>query len=296
MATERLYAGLHMHLNAHDETPEPMEQPSQLAGLSGELSDYFRQLYLIQLKQQLEARRATTGSRFELECLSKNLRTQQQVERALEELVEHSRASPSDQEHQSGRSQLTLDQLKLSQSIKQSLEFARTLLSSLTMADEMFQQLTERTNEWMPHSACHQALAKLTQCPQCYQPPRPTNRTHQQPNLGRILGQSPAAEQVSGAPCENYCLNVVRGCMNDIYELNRFWSDHVAALSRFKINMIQMNNIENVMSSLDERLANFVVKLQQQYSNRTSANTNHNSESSSTAAKVSKPKRDQKLL
>ena len=50
--------------------------------------------------------------------------------------------------------------------------------------------------------------------------------------------------------------------MNDLFELNRFWAEHVNALARLKTNMIQSNNIENVMSNLDLKLLGFVERLQ----------------------------------
>lgn len=148
-----------------------------------------------------------------------------------------------------------MEQMKLTLSIRHSLEFARTLLSSLNLAHEMLVNITLRPDDWMPAQACHAALMRMTVCQQCHEP-----GPHQQPR-----------PYYAAPPCENYCLNVVNGCMNDLYDLNRFWSEHINALAHFKENMIQMNNIENVMSTLDDRLLAFMATLQQQYNSSVSS-------------------------
>lgn len=219
--------------------------------LNHEISAYIRRLHLIQAKRLLDQRLQTHASadnantQVDLECLGANLATQSRVDSLLNEL------SGLNQVHYGSRGEwehnqtiLIAEQTKLSQSIRQSLEFARTLMSSLTLAREMFHNLTHRAADWMPHSSCHQALARMSHCQQCY----PTG-----------------AQSLFVPACESYCLNVVRGCMNDIYELNRFWSDHVNLLARFRSNMIGMNNIENLMLDLHERIALYISKLDQQY-------------------------------
>lgn len=224
---------------------------NSVADINREINDYFRRLYLIQVKKLLDQKLTGSSVEVSLECLGANLHSQHQVEEILNELN-----SPLD-------AHVSLEQSKLSKTIKQSLEFARTLLSSLSLSNEIFRNLTSQASEWMPNQSCHQALARMTICPQCYSSAALRSKSGAGFINDHILIAQPT--------CENYCLNVVRGCMNDIYELNRFWSDHINALTRFKTNMIQMNNIENVMSSLDEKLVNFMTKLNQQYSNNISS-------------------------
>lgn len=202
--------------------------------LGAELSLFFRRLTLVQLKQNLDQRLVAAGHEqreVDLECLGGNLASEESLDRLLAGL----------QLSLSASSQAA--QLKLGQSIRKSLEFARTLLSSLSFTNEMFHNLTQRATEWMPQASCHQALARMSVCPQCY----------------------PNERMRAGLPvCEPFCLNVVRGCMNDVYELDRFWSDHVRSLASFKTNMIQMNNIENVMLTLDDKLTELVAGMQLQ--------------------------------
>lgn len=228
------------------------------ADIGHEIATYFRRLYLIHLKRLLEQRLAAgqwgEPRELDFECLENNLASQQKVELVLAELAVGAGSEPGGEQQQQAAGRLNglqLEQARLSVSMRQSLEFARTLLSSLGLASEMFANLTRRVDDWMPSQACHSALTRMTVCQQCYSP---------------AAGQAAAPlarQQYEGplAPCENYCLNVARGCMNDLYELNRFWAEHVAALARFKSNMIQTNNIENVMSSLDAKLVAFMGRL-----------------------------------
>lgn len=261
---------------------------TSIATINHEINAYFRRIYLIQAKKLLDQRLAHSSSKssvvnsvaseVDLECLGGNLASQLQVENILNELTNNSISKSGSPDL------LSIEQVKLSQSIKQSIEFTRSLLSSLTLSNEIFNNLTLKSTEWMPHKSCHEALVKMTVCPTCYPIKQGSSRIQTQ------AGDIP--------PCENYCLNVVNGCMNDIYELNRFWSDHVNALTKFKTNLIQMNNIENVMSNLDEKLVNFMTKLNQQYNSSTVVTTGSSSifindqqqafDSTSVSAKVSK--------
>lgn len=236
--------------------PLPESRQTFATDISEEIDQYFRRMHLIHLKRLLErARKSPSGNQpdLDLECMSRNLNTQPEVDRLIQEFQV---------QDEQGFAELMAEQQLIAQSIKQSLEFARTLLQSLYSARGIFQNLTERTHEWMPSQQCHRALARMTVCGQnrCPQGGRQTSGS----SRGAGGFQLPLAESAQ-LPCENYCLNVVRGCMNDVYELNRYWSSYASALGSFKQNMIQMNNIENVMSSLDEKLLNFMIKLQQQY-------------------------------
>lgn len=266
-----------------------------IANINLEINAYFRRIYLIQAKKLLDQRLAyssvrsggvnSVASEVDLECLGGNLLTQQQVESILNELTNNTNLKLSSTNLV--LPDLSSEQVKLSQSIKHSIEFTRSLISSLSLSSEIFNNLTHKSAEWMPHKSCHEALVKMTVCPTCY----PVKQ-------GSSRAQTLAADI---PPCENYCLNVVNGCMNDIYELNRFWSEHVNALTKFKTNLIQMNNIENVMSNLDEKLVNFMTKLNQQYNSSNVVTTGSSSasindqqqeqqafDSTSVSAKVSK--------
>lgn len=230
-AVRRLFDTMQLYLSPQQHLETALDFGLQrLAELNSELSLFFRRLLLLQVKRVLDGRLGVGGRELDLDCLSANLAS----DGALERLLSALKMPPLDQ--------IQANQSKLVQSIRKSLEFARTLLSSLGLTNEMFQNLTQRTQDWIPRSSCELALARMSVCPQCYP-------------SGAATSQQ--------APCEPFCLNVIRGCMNDIYELDRFWSEHVNALAAFKTNMIQTNNIENVFSNLDEKLIEFIVNLQQ---------------------------------
>lgn len=238
--------------------------------LNTDLNSFIRRLHLMQAKSLLDQRLEPIGfnmqNQMDLECMSANLVSQVQVDSLMNELIGYSSLNLDSQLEWSRRQAvLVAEQTQLTQSIRQSLEFARTLLSSLTLAREMFNNLTQRTIDWMPHSSCHNALTRMTFCPQC-SPQYPNSATAPAYATTTATSPLPQTTTIQVVPCENYCLNVLRGCMNDIYELNRFWNDHVSLLNRFKSNMIQMNNIENVMSNLDENLVTFIMRLAQQTS------------------------------
>lgn len=270
---------------------------SSVADINQEIGYYFKRLHLIQAKRLLEHRQQVS---LNLDCLDANLPSQQHVEAILGELWADSSANEEPKQDSNHTASTSSEQMKLTLSIKQSLEFARTLLSSLSLANDMFRNITERIEDWMPNEQCHRALARMTVCQQCHPSSSAATAAAQQVGgskqqvggsprrwvtLGSAIG-APFADQstatapvrlvapasgASGAPfvaspCENYCLNVVGGCMGDLYELNRVWSEHVSALARFKTNMIQMNNIESVMSTLADRLLSFMGKLRHLYS------------------------------
>lgn len=307
-STRRLFDSMYAHLFAHNPGDlghssalwlHHHHWPLLATDLNQEIGAYFKRLHVIQLKRTLEERLAARPSgaptreqqpdeeaaagwqawmELDLDCLENNLASQQRVEWILAEL---SQEGPNEERQKGPAGQpmaaigpggefsmswLQLEQTKLSLSMRQSFEFARTLLSSLSLSHEMFTNLTRFTEDWMPSQSCHSALTRMSVCQQCAA--WPTTATGAP--AGPPTPHGPPLSQVGVplAPCENYCLNVARGCMNDLFELNRFWSEHLSALNRFKSNMIQANNIENVMYNLEPKLVNFMSKLEQQYSTR----------------------------
>lgn len=255
----------------------PLSHRAGSLDLGQELANYFRRLHLIHLKRALEERASLVAAgagrqadrqpvELDLDCLDNNLASQTQIETLVQELQAASGVpAPSYELGNDLVTSIKMEQARLSLAIKQSVEFARTLLSSLNLASEMFSNLTGRSDDWLPGPACQAALSRMTVCQKCH---------------------VTSAAQADLPPCENYCLNVARGCMNDLYELNRFWSDHVNALARFKTNMIRTNNIENVMSKLDIKLIGFMAKLQQYSSQQAAAQSSGNTNKSNPNAEL----------
>lgn len=261
LAIKRLFDIMQLYLSPQQHLETALDFALQRLGeLNSELSHFFRRLVLLQVKRVLDGRLTSSEREVDFECLAANTAADGQLERLLSSL------------RMPALDQIQANQTRIVQSVRKSLEFARTLLSSLGLTNEMFQNLTQRAQDWIPRPSCELALARMTVCPACL--PAGSHQSQQ-------------------APCEPFCLNVLRGCMNDVYELDRFWSDHVSALAAFKTNMIQTNNIENVMSNLDEKVVEFVLNLQQSVYANSSSSTVRKSIQSEDASQQQVPNEQQ---
>ncbi|GIY16415.1 glypican-5 [Caerostris extrusa] len=60
-------------------------------------------------------------------------------------------------------------------------------------------------------------------------------------------------------PCGGYCLNVVRGCLAHVAELDQPWSNYVKMLERLVPNLLGSYNIEDVLSVLDTKISEAIM-------------------------------------
>ncbi|GFY41878.1 glypican-5 [Trichonephila inaurata madagascariensis] len=60
-------------------------------------------------------------------------------------------------------------------------------------------------------------------------------------------------------PCGGYCLNVVRGCLAHVAELDQPWSDYVSGLERLTSGLVSSYNIEEVLSVLDTKISEAIM-------------------------------------
>ncbi|CAL1281084.1 unnamed protein product [Larinioides sclopetarius] len=118
---------------------------------------------------------------------------------------------------------------KIASQISRSFEAARTFLEALQLGLEVI-----NTTEHMDFGPeCSEAFVRLTYCPQCQ---------------GFLQTK----------PCAGLCLNVVRGCLASVSELDDSWSEYVSALERLTSGMVGIYNIEHVLSTLDTKVSETV--------------------------------------
>lgn len=119
---------------------------------------------------------------------------------------------------------------KISSQISRSFEAARTFLEALHLGVEVI-----NTTEHMDFGPeCRRALARLTYCPHCQ---------------GFLQAR----------PCAGMCLNVVRGCLASVSELDASWSEYVSALERLTSGMVGIYNIEQVLGTLDTKISETIM-------------------------------------
>lgn len=118
----------------------------------------------------------------------------------------------------------------ISAHITRSFEAARTFLQALHLGVEVL-----NTTEHMDYGPeCRKALVRLTYCPHCQ---------------GFLAAK----------PCPGMCLNVMRGCLSSVSELDDSWSEYVSALERLTSGMVGTYNIEQVLSTIDTKISETIM-------------------------------------
>lgn len=119
---------------------------------------------------------------------------------------------------------------KIALQISRSFETARTFLQALNLAVEVI-----NTTEHMDFGPeCRKAFVRLSYCPHCQ---------------GLIHAR----------PCAGMCLNVIRGCLSSVSELDSAWSEYVSALERLTSGMVGIYNIEQVLSNFDNKISETIM-------------------------------------
>lgn len=227
-----------------------------------ELAHFLKQLQLVEVKAALDSRLELqpSGSRqfVSFECLSRQVEGQHQLDAMLASLASNSSANSK-----AARAALQLDVQSLAHSLRQSTDFARALLTTLSASRELLASLTGQLNAWMHSEACHAALVHMLVCPSCASAPTHSHLslTHPQLNALSNLRLTPLSRPQVAPPCEGLCLNVARGCMTDVYELQRFWADLATSLARFQRDLVLANNFENIMSNVDTKIVALLRKV-----------------------------------
>ncbi|RWS30717.1 Glypican-5-like protein, partial [Leptotrombidium deliense] len=115
--------------------------------------------------------------------------------------------------------------LQLSLQLEKSFEFAKIVLQSMQVAIEVI----NRTLNFRISEECTNAFVKLTYCSACS-------------GLHNVK------------PCNGMCLNVARGCVAQLAELDRPWNEFVIAFEQISTAIIGYQNAENVLASIDSKI------------------------------------------
>lgn len=123
---------------------------------------------------------------------------------------------------------------KLTVQIKRSFIATRTFEQSLASAADVAKNMINVR----PGTDCTGALTKMHQCGMC--------KGHTE------------------KPCSNYCVNVMKGCLNHFNELDGEWDNFVGAMERIAERLLGSFNIvmvvEPINIKISEAIMNFQVK------------------------------------
>lgn len=119
---------------------------------------------------------------------------------------------------------------RVSLHVTRSFNVARTLLEALQVGIEVI----STTDHMVFRPECNNGLTKLVYCSQC-------------------------SGYAKAKPCSGYCLNVVRGCLAHVAELDQPWSDYVSGLERLTSGLVASYNIEEVLSVLDTKISEAIM-------------------------------------
>ncbi|XP_055924927.1 glypican-5-like [Argiope bruennichi] len=119
---------------------------------------------------------------------------------------------------------------RATQQLTRSFSVARTLLDAFEIGVEV----VSATSSMRFRPDCDAGLMKMVYCSHCS-------------GFARTK------------PCGGYCLNVVRGCLAHVAELDQPWSDFVSGLERLTSGLVASYNIEEVLSVLDTKISEAIM-------------------------------------
>ncbi|RWS17239.1 Glypican-5-like protein, partial [Dinothrombium tinctorium] len=114
---------------------------------------------------------------------------------------------------------------QLSAQLDKSFDAARTILKSIQLAIEIMNQ----TLNFQFAEQCTNAFVRMTYCAACK-------------GLADVK------------PCNGLCLNVARGCVAQLAELDKPWNDFISAFERLSTGIIGYHNAENVLASIELKI------------------------------------------
>lgn len=123
---------------------------------------------------------------------------------------------------------------KLSTQVKRSFVAARTFVQGLAIGRDVIVEVLKIP----PTEACNKALMKMMYCPHC-----------------RGLTQT--------KPCNNYCLNTMKGCLAYHSELNEPWNEYIEAMKQLASRLEGPFNIESVVDPIDVKISDAIMTLQE---------------------------------
>ncbi|KAM7418108.1 hypothetical protein PAMA_017650 [Pampus argenteus] len=123
---------------------------------------------------------------------------------------------------------------KLGIQLKRSFIAARTFVRGLALMPEVFNKVS--TVSASP--SCVRAAMKMLYCPYC-------------------------SGQVALKPCENYCLNVMRGCLANQADLDTEWNNFLDAMIGLAERLEGPFNFESVMDPIDVKISEAIMNMQE---------------------------------
>ncbi|XP_023933709.1 glypican-6-like [Lingula anatina] len=123
---------------------------------------------------------------------------------------------------------------KFSQQLKRSFVAARTFMQGLAIGRDVILQV----GKIQPCHNCRKSLMKMMYCSYCS-------------GLPTIK------------PCNNYCLNVMKGCLAYQAELNSEWNKYINELIKVANRLMTSFNIEQVVDPMDVKISEAIMNLQE---------------------------------
>lgn len=122
---------------------------------------------------------------------------------------------------------------KLKSQVTRAFIAARTFVQGLTVGREV----ANRVSKVSMSPACLRALTKMLYCPYCQGVP-------------------------SAMACQNYCLNVMKGCLANQADLDPEWNHYIDAMLLVTERLDGPFNIESVMEPIDVKISEAIMNMQ----------------------------------
>ncbi|XP_055734569.1 glypican-6-like isoform X1 [Salvelinus fontinalis] len=122
---------------------------------------------------------------------------------------------------------------KLKAQVTRAFIAARTFVQGLSVGREV----ANRVSKVSSTPACIRALTKMMYCPYCQAMP-------------------------SVKPCNNYCLNVMKGCLANQADLDPEWNQYIDAMLLVAQRLEGPFNIESVMEPIDVKISEAIMNMQ----------------------------------
>ncbi|CAH1781255.1 unnamed protein product [Owenia fusiformis] len=123
---------------------------------------------------------------------------------------------------------------KLTIQIRRAFLAARTFVQGLKVGRNVILD----TARLLPSGSCKKAVTKMLHCPYCRGMP-------------------------SVKPCNDYCVNVMKGCLAHYAELDRSWNKYIDAMYKVAERLEGPFNIEAVVDPLDVKISEAIMNLQE---------------------------------
>ncbi|XP_035692387.1 glypican-5-like [Branchiostoma floridae] len=119
---------------------------------------------------------------------------------------------------------------KISTQLQRSLSAARVFVQALNLGVEV----VNTTNHLVLTRDCTKALLKFKYCSHCQ---------------GKPLIK----------PCGNYCMNVMRGCLASVTDINPHWNSYIDVMQSLTKGMKGMYSVETIMATLPDKVSESIM-------------------------------------